>query len=78
MLNLVNYVNIINSPDPAGSLDFVNPPDLIIPHNSMDLPDFTQGFYSINGSYLIKGFDQIRQISSIKFQKRRDLTLSGN
>lgn len=62
MLNSVNYANIISLPDPAGSSDFVNLPDLIIPHNSMDLPDFTQDFYSINGFYLIKGFDQLRYI----------------
>jgi len=37
----------------------------------MGLSDFMQGFYSINGSDLIKGFDQMKGIFSKKFQKER-------
>lgn len=60
MLNSVNYADTINLPDLLGSLDFVNPSDLIILSSSMDLPDFMQDLYLINGSYLIKGFDHLR------------------
>lgn len=60
MLNSVNYADTINLPDLSGSLDFVNPSDLIILRSSMDLPGFMQDFYLINGSYLIKGFDHLR------------------
>jgi hypothetical protein len=60
MLNSVNYADTINLPDLSGSLDFVNPSDLIILRSSMDLPDFMQDLYLINGSYLIKGFDHLR------------------
>ncbi len=60
MLNSVNYADTINLPDLLGSLDFVNPSDLIILRSSMDLPDFMQDLYLINGSYLIKGFDHLR------------------
>lgn len=60
MLNSVNYADTINLPDLSGSLDFVNPSDLIILRSSMDLPDFMQDFYLINGFYLIKGFDHLR------------------
>ncbi len=73
MLNSVNYADTINLPDLLGSLDFVNPSDLIILRSSMDLPDFMQDFYLINGSYLIKGFDHLRLIFKVKLQNKRRL-----
>jgi hypothetical protein len=42
----------------------------------MGLSDLTQGFYSINGSDLIKGFNQMKGIFSKKLQNREQPTLS--